>query len=68
MVNTLFGRIVIAGIAFCAALASLPASGQGVNWPAKPVKFVVPFPPGGSVDPLARLLAVKLTESNIRAD
>jgi tripartite-type tricarboxylate transporter receptor subunit TctC len=39
----------------CAALAQ--------DWPTKPVKFVSPYPPGGSVDPLARLLAAKLTDS-----
>jgi tripartite-type tricarboxylate transporter receptor subunit TctC len=33
------------------------------EWPSKPVKFIVPFPPGGSVDPLARLVSVKLSES-----
>src|SRR5882672_45149 len=33
------------------------------DWPSKPVKFVSPYPPGGSVDPLARLLAAKLTDS-----
>jgi len=33
------------------------------DWPNKPVKFVSPYPPGGSVDPLARLLAAKLTDS-----
>jgi tripartite-type tricarboxylate transporter receptor subunit TctC len=33
------------------------------DWPTKPVKFVSPYPPGGSVDPLARLMAAKLTES-----
>jgi tripartite-type tricarboxylate transporter receptor subunit TctC len=33
------------------------------EWPAKLVKFVVPYPPGGSVDPLARLFAGKLTDS-----
>jgi len=33
------------------------------EWPNKPVKFVSPYPPGGSVDPLARLLAAKLTDS-----
>jgi tripartite-type tricarboxylate transporter receptor subunit TctC len=33
------------------------------DWPTKPVRFVSPYPPGGSVDPLARVLAAKLTES-----
>ncbi len=41
--------------------ASLPVAAQ--TWPTKPVRFVVPFPPGGSVDPLARMVGVKLTES-----
>jgi len=42
-------------------LLSLPVAAQ--DWPTKPVKFVSPYPPGGSVDPLARLLAAKLTDS-----
>jgi tripartite-type tricarboxylate transporter receptor subunit TctC len=33
------------------------------TWPTKAVTFVSPFPPGGSVDPIARLLAAKLTEA-----
>jgi tripartite-type tricarboxylate transporter receptor subunit TctC len=33
------------------------------EWPNKPVRFVSPYPPGGSVDPLARVLAAKLSES-----
>jgi len=44
-------------LALCAGVAGAQA------WPTKPVKFVVPFPPGGSVDPLARLLGSKLSES-----
>ena len=43
---------------FCFAL---PVSGQ--DWPNKPIKFVSPFPPGGSVDPLARLLGLKIGEA-----
>ena len=42
-------------------VAALPAAAQ--DWPAKPVRFIVPFPPGGSVDPLARLMAAKVGES-----
>ena len=43
------------------ALIALPAAAQ--EWPTKVVKFVSPYPPGGSVDPLARILAAKLTDS-----
>jgi len=45
------------------AFVSSPAYAQGANWPTKPVKFISPFPPGGSVDPLARLVAVRMTAS-----
>ena len=52
-------RASLAAILSLAAVA--PVSAQ--DWPTKPVKFIVPFPPGGSVDPLARLIGVKLSES-----
>jgi tripartite-type tricarboxylate transporter receptor subunit TctC len=42
-------------------LASPPIAAQA--WPTKPVRFIVPFPPGGSVDPLARMVGVKLAAS-----
>ena len=51
-------RILLIALALVAAL---PVSAQ--DWPAKPVKFVVPFPPGGSVDPLARLVGAKLGDA-----
>ena len=46
---------------FFTIFSCLTASSQ--DWPSKPVKFVSPYPPGGSVDPLARLFGAKLTES-----
>lgn len=36
---------------------------QAQSWPAKPVRFLVPYPPGGSTDLTARTVADRLTRS-----
>ena len=54
-------RIAVAVAATLLAVAVLPVSAQ--PFPSKPVKLVVPFPPGGSLDNVGRLLALKLTET-----
>jgi len=60
MMHTVLRAAVAATLAL-RALAPLAAGAQ--TWPAKPVKFVVPYPPGGSTDPMARLIAAKLSDS-----
>ncbi len=32
------------------------------DWPARPIKLVVPFPPGGLIDNMARLVAPRLAQ------
>ncbi len=46
------------GLVISAALGATPAAAQG--FPSKPVKFLVPYPGGGSNDVIARIVGEKL--------
>jgi tripartite-type tricarboxylate transporter receptor subunit TctC len=48
-------------LALGALAAAAPASGQ--SWPSRPVRVIVPFPPGGVADVGARLVSQKLSEA-----
>ena len=54
-----FSAAWLAGLA-AAALSATPALAQ--NYPTKPVRLIIPFPPGGATDILGRVMAQKLTD------
>lgn len=59
--GTLSAHLPLGLAAFAAACTLVPpVAAQG--WPARPVRMIVPYAPGGGIDTVARTLAQKLTE------
>ena len=50
-------------LATAIATLGLGAFAQGSGYPTKPIRLIVPFPPGGSVDYVARTISQKLSEN-----
>ena len=54
-------KVALCAGAFLAAQFATPAVAQ--PYPAKPIRVIVPFPPGGTSDILTRLVGAKMTEA-----
>jgi tripartite-type tricarboxylate transporter receptor subunit TctC len=54
-------RVLIVALALLAALAG-PGPALAADYPVRPVKWIVPYPPAGTTDVLARIVAQWLTE------
>ena len=59
LTQTNIGRVVLL---WCVWFG-LPVQSNAQPYPSRPIRFIVPFPPGGSTDIYARILAPKLAES-----
>ena len=46
----------------CGAWAQVPSTGSGQSFPSKPIRFIAPFPAGGSSDLIARILSHRMSE------
>jgi len=55
----LYGKSVAWTFMLCCSLSSTIA----INYPTRPIRLIVPFPPGGNSDAIARIVGQKLSES-----
>jgi tripartite-type tricarboxylate transporter receptor subunit TctC len=60
------GRALVCAFSFLGLFAGLPAcadaAGAGDAYPVRPIRWIVPAPPGGGTDAVSRIMAPKLTE------
>ncbi len=59
---TTLGRLALAAVCSTAALLASPAGAQALSFPSKPMRIIVPFPPGGPTDLIARAVGARLSE------
>ena len=58
---TISRRSALAGLAAAPLLSPAILGAQGVGtWPTRPLRLVIPFPPGGASDLLGRLMAERI--------
>lgn len=56
-------RFLRAAVALPIAFLSMLSPAQAQEWPSKPVRWIVPFPPGGAMDAIARTLGEKASRA-----
>jgi hypothetical protein len=56
-------RLAAVVISAVALMFAMPEASAGADYPVRPVTLVVPYPPGGGVDAMARVVAAKLSDA-----
>src|SRR5262245_29419323 len=57
------GRILLAAAALVCPIAPGPPIAYAQDYPTRTIRIILPFPPGGGTDVLARVMAVRLNEA-----
>jgi tripartite-type tricarboxylate transporter receptor subunit TctC len=61
--ENLMSRSVAVVLSALAVILAALGGAAGADYPARPVTLVVPYPPGGGVDAMARVVAAKLSDA-----